>query len=199
MWLNRPGPVKIVAGAAFGACLGWVAGLFEPLAPASALPALAKKALSLALRALIARRRHSSARRRKCSILNCFLPADRPASLLCPVGTQQLYLIFGSRSLKLFARLRAHRAATIIKECLGLACHTMLHGYTAKLRFAGWHWGPLWINSLSTGLRLPAHRFRFRGLLGSLRVMTLPLALTSLSNLVGLLFGRELLPFACPS
>jgi hypothetical protein len=116
-WLNRPGPVKIVACAAFGACLGWVAGPFEPLAPASALPALAsQKALSLALRALIARRRHSSARRRKCSILNCFLPADRPASLLCPVGTQQLYLIFGSRSLKLFARLRAHRAATIPKR-----------------------------------------------------------------------------------
>jgi hypothetical protein len=42
-----------------------------------------QKALSLALRASMARRRHSSARRRKCSTLKCFLPAD---GLLCPVG-----------------------------------------------------------------------------------------------------------------
>jgi hypothetical protein len=43
IWLNRPRPVEIVAYAAFGACLGWVAGLFEALVPASALPALTKK------------------------------------------------------------------------------------------------------------------------------------------------------------
>src|SRR5262245_12228812 len=30
----------------------------------------------------MARRRHSSARRRKCSTLTCFLPADRPHLLL---------------------------------------------------------------------------------------------------------------------
>jgi hypothetical protein len=41
-----------------------------------------QNALSLALPASAARRRHSSARRRKCSTLNCFLPPDRPTSLL---------------------------------------------------------------------------------------------------------------------
>ena len=40
--------------------------------------------MSLALLASTARRRHSSARRRKCSILTCFLPADR--SLPSSVG-----------------------------------------------------------------------------------------------------------------
>jgi hypothetical protein len=41
-----------------------------------------QNALSLALPASAARRRHSSARRRKCSILTYFLPSDRPISLL---------------------------------------------------------------------------------------------------------------------
>jgi hypothetical protein len=41
-----------------------------------------QKALSLALRAPMARRRHSSARRRKCSTFTCFLPINRPTSLV---------------------------------------------------------------------------------------------------------------------
>jgi hypothetical protein len=63
-----------------------------------------QKALSLGLRAPTARRRHSSARRRKCSILICFLPADRPTSLL-----------FSDRKRKIVSNLRcrANRFASV--------------------------------------------------------------------------------------
>ena len=66
---------------------------------------LNQNALSLALRATEARRRHSSARRRKCSTLTCFLPADR---LSCPiVSSRNVIEFFVSRLPKLFARLRS--------------------------------------------------------------------------------------------
>jgi hypothetical protein len=41
-WINRRRPVQIVAYALVGIYPGWVAGLFEALAPPSALPALTK-------------------------------------------------------------------------------------------------------------------------------------------------------------
>jgi len=77
-----------------------------------------QNALSLALRAAAARRRHSSARRRNCSTLTSRPSPDRPTAPFSGRKIQQLYRIFGSILIKIFARTEptalhrrsAHRA-----------------------------------------------------------------------------------------
>jgi hypothetical protein len=107
------------------------------------------------LRATEARRRHSSARCRKCSTLTCFLPADR-ASLLRS-GPQELYLIFGSRPLELFARRRASSRSVLVIICAPLRywigvlqirppCGTVGAGKGRRIgtRRCGWRWILAW-------------------------------------------------------
>jgi hypothetical protein len=92
--INRPRLVQIVAYAGFRAYLGWVAGLFEFLAPANALPSLTKMPCRWHCeRQLQGDGIHRHAAGNVLHSLVSSLPIG-PSPFFSPVGNSRLYLIF---------------------------------------------------------------------------------------------------------